>query len=385
MQNEVRLIFIDGYLEGEYLWAVDRHLKAFSRLNLSTGKVNFLEKIPCFQPRTFVPIDGELFLVARRDGDVLHFRPESEEYIKYPYEGRDNNTGILSAEPVLFDDTIWIVPKALSKKMLLFNTKEKTHRAHPEWNRKVKELCGEMPNPIIASVCADENIMWLAIAHTNLLIAYDMITDNAKKYELSDEYELDAMGIFKGLHYITLSNKNALLILNVKEKKEKLVNLEEMCGNCQDAYSRVIADRRGIFLLPKKADYIVSYDRQDNGIKTILIPEELLKKYSTNGSKMYGYQWYGNRLLLLPWGLGAMVEVDYKTRCIIKWAEVTVNETEYDAAYARMLRQQQEVRETDIKDLKLYIKALDVGDIELETSDIGKNIHGTMQKFIEEK
>ena len=138
-----------------------------------------------------------------------------------------------------------------------------------------------------------------------IILSVDMENWQVYSYKLPDTYNIRSLYPDKSEIYLTLIDKCSVIRWNFQTNSchEYKIGAESTCN----PYMDIFRWKTHLLLLPDQKDEIWELDEEKDEwcVKKQYIPEGFFRK--RKGSLFIGYQFMGDRLILLPWGGNGML------------------------------------------------------------------------------
>lgn len=229
------------------------------KVNLSDLHMKFLinlEQDISFTDEMIV-VNEMLYMLDFSGKYLVVFNFETNDYVKFSI-GCNGDVGINYICFFKYDNKLIIVPRykqCVIEFDLISNSIYENYTIHNQLKKNnIKCL-------LWSAGTYYANFLWLTSHTENLLIRYDLETNNITIYKLSEEINriLDVF-VFDNKVYLLDIFGNVFCWISEKEMLVKIFSVESF----ENEYGKIIVNESNIFLFPKYGDSILFFDRKSN-------------------------------------------------------------------------------------------------------------------------
>lgn len=313
-----RLIrFYEGYIVNNELWFSNLNYNALLKMNINTGKIQFIDKFPKFPEETrnlhirIIKYNEFLYFIPFKS-NLIHIwnlnNQNWEKTIDIPYS--DNVT---IEDAVLLNNEIWIFPEILKNPIIKVNVVQGTIKTLTKLTENINTINKEYASIISCGISKYNEQLLLSIYKKDCVISI-----NSKSEQITNKYYLENISI-AGIKNISddtcciwLTNSSDILFWNVNKNEIKAIPTNVNFYYGQRAFRNIIEiDKNRFLLLPCHTNNILIMNKLNGEINEVTLPIEFKRK---SAFTLFLYaQRIKNIVYLFPCGGNKLVYINLST------------------------------------------------------------------------
>lgn len=257
--------FLDCYFEDNVAWFVSGEYNALCKMNLSTGQVEVIDKVPGFVDFNFqycdiLKIDNKIIMQPFNAKEICEYDLQSKTFVKRPFK---NPVAYGNFDRMIhYKDYVFMKPKSYSA-ILRYDLKNGDFKYYTECMKNFIEY-QEVENEamFIWGVCKRDNLLLMASSKVNQVLEFNMDTGESKIHIVGSKVSNYFGMAFDGSDYWLIPNESkAIVRWNYKTGKitEYSDFPENFLGDSR-AFINIVCCGSYLLAFPRTANMIIKID-----------------------------------------------------------------------------------------------------------------------------
>jgi hypothetical protein len=291
---------MDAYIENDYLWFIHCHYNALCKMNINTGKTEIVDLAP-YEPINkerlyygIVKINEKLYFAPHKAKELAVYDLSRKHFIGVAHKKHAKTSANQFAKIIHYKDYIFMIP-IYYPALVRYDVKNNTYKYYHKFV-DVLETYGKRPDQnapyFMNAVYADNNLLLAASATSNLVVEFNMETENISVHRVGND-ENNFFGMeYDGNDYWLIPNKSKAIVRwnRITGQTFEYSNFPEGFISGNNAFFSIIDCKDYMLAFPKHANMIVRIDK-DTGIMS---EYKLPLHYKEGERKEPYYSWPNN-------------------------------------------------------------------------------------------
>lgn len=262
--------FINHYVEGETLWFTAHFFNGLFKVDLNTGIVSFIGRLPYKGDRldwlysTIIRVQESLFIFPAQADAVAEFNTETGCMKQYPIAPHIMQTlsevGFGCA--VLWNEWVYMIPWK-SREFLRFHLKTKKFEAYSEWFDSLRPYLDDEDGVLFGDHMLIGSTLWCICRQGHGLVAkFDLLTMRMKIHQIHIKQDIPInMSVGDGYIWIIEKEDNLLFRWNPENNSlKKYENIPQDFFVRQCNSSNFVWQKESVWIFPRKGKCILKLD-----------------------------------------------------------------------------------------------------------------------------
>jgi hypothetical protein len=291
---------LDVWIENDDLWFVHSNYNALCKMDINTGKVQVLDKIPnetLLEERLYqdvLKVNEKLYFTPHRAKELLEYNLCTGQFNKFPLRKTTEYNITQFTRMVRYKDYLFLLPTHYPA-IVRYDLRNGSFKYYFDIIRKLKKFNkGERRNipEFMNAVCVEGDLLIMASARSNIIVELNMNTNRTQIYKVGSEENNYYRMEYDGDDYWLIPNESKSIV-RWNRKTGKTVEYNDFPENFQgdkNAFLNIIYCGKYMLAFPKNSNMILKIDIRTGNMSEL----NLDLPYREGERKECYYNWPNN-------------------------------------------------------------------------------------------